>query len=92
MDRKSTREDDGKLASELIARCEAARRQLTADMAAQGLFAKDGWRIAEEVRSREGRTELFFRPIHRVLPSPPGLECIVSIDQPGRVIESVCTS
>jgi hypothetical protein len=84
--------DDQSLAAELFARCEAARRQLTEDMAAAGLYAKDGWRISESMRYDQGRTELLFRPIHRVLPSPPGMECVVSIDQPGLAIESACHS
>ena len=84
--------DDRKLAEELIARCDAARRQLSEDMAAAGLHAKDGWRISESMRYDNGRTELLFRPIHRVLPSPAGMECVVSIDEPGLVIESVCHS
>jgi hypothetical protein len=83
---------DEELAAELVARCNDARRQLSEDMAAAGLRAEDGWRISESTRHRNGKTELVFRPIHRVLPSPGGMECIVSIDEPGLVIDSVCTT
>ena len=72
------------------ARCEEARTSLRAHMHAAGLHAADGWRISEVIRPTKTGTELVMRPIHRYLDPPPGLECVVWIDEQGESIGMEC--
>ena len=71
-----------RLAEAFSRKCEEARRTLLEHMAARGLYPADGWRIMETTRIRDGGAELVMRPIHRVLPTPEDLECIVAIEMP----------
>ena len=82
--------DDTALAEAFAAKREEARRKLRDHMHALGLHEKDGWRINESIRHREGRTELVLRPIHMRLDPPRDLEYIVTIDEPGHAISSHC--
>ena len=83
-------QQDSSLAAAFAAKCEEARRMLRGHMEARGLFEKDGWRINESIRHRQGRTELVLRPIHLRLDAPDGLECVVGIDEPGHKITADC--
>ena len=83
-------ETDASLAATFTAKCEEARLLLRKHMEARGLFEKDGWRINESIRHRQGRTELVMRPIHLRLNAPTGLECVVGIDEPGHTITADC--
>ena len=82
--------DDTALAEAFAAKREEARRKLRDHMHALGLHEKDGWRINESIRHREGRTELVLRPIHLRLDTPDGVECVVTIDEPGHSISTDC--
>lgn len=81
---------DTALAEAFAAKRDEAREKLRGHMRACGLLESDGWRINESVRHREGRTELVLRPIHLRLDTPPGLECVVTIDEPGHHITADC--
>ena len=81
---------DAVLSIELTQRCEAARNYLYEEMRRLGLLPENGWRIVDKVRSVQGRTEIVFWPVHSHLPSPDGLECVVSIDESATEIESTC--
>ena len=83
-------EIDSALAAAFAAKCDEARLTLRGHMEARGLLEKDGWRINESIRHRQGRTELVMRPIHLRLDSPDGLECVVTIDEPGHTITAEC--
>lgn len=77
------------LANTFAIRREAARAYLWREMNARGLFERDGWRIVETTRETANGTELVMRPMHRALPAPEGLECVVEIRE-DEVIESHC--
>ena len=81
---------DDVLAAAFAAKRQQARVTLRGRMDRRGLLEKDGWRIDEAIRHREGRTELVLRPIHLRLPMPHDLECIVAIDEPGSNVTSDC--
>ena len=49
---------DELLVREFSAKVAAAREQLLAHMQELGLRIEDGWRIAEELRQLDGKTEL----------------------------------
>lgn len=70
-------------------RCAAARVHLLGEMERLGMRERDGWRIAESTRNVTGGSELVMRPIHRVLPTPDGVECVVRIEESG-VTDSHC--
>ena len=74
--------NEERLAEAFSQKCEEARRTLLEHMEARGLYLTDGWRIMETTRIRDGGAELVMRPIHRVLPTPQDLECVVAIDLP----------
>jgi hypothetical protein len=78
-------ENDQALASNLAQRIADARASLESEMAAAGLRARDGWRIAEEVRHTVEGTDFIFRPIHMKL-AHPEMERRVSIDHEGRPV------
>ena len=60
-------------------------------MEALGLHERDGWKIAEIVRQRpDGGSELHMCPLHMRLKSPPGVECVVSIDPVEESVETDC--
>ena len=69
-----------RIADAFSRKCEEARRTLLRHMEERGLLASQGWRILETTRYRDGNAELVMRPIHRVLPTPDDLECVVAID------------
>lgn len=73
--------EDG-LADAFSQKCDEARRTLLGHMEARGLRLADGWRVMETTRIRDGAAELVMRPIHRVLPTPDDLECVVTIHTP----------
>lgn len=81
---------DASLAAEFASRYAETRSLLLSKMEERGLLARDGWRIHESTRTRDGRTELVLRPMHAAHPIPEDLECVVSIDEPGTSIESHC--
>jgi hypothetical protein len=76
-------QDDQALASHLARRLAQARASLKEEMAAAGMLAKDGWRIAEQVRHTVLGTDFIFSPIHTRF-TRPGLERRVCIDHEGR--------
>lgn len=81
------------LAEAFSRKCEEARRTLLEHMEARELYLADGWRIMETTRVRDGSAELVMRPIHRLLPTPDGLECVVAIDlAPASDVNVECTS
>ena len=70
--------------ADLLARAFAAAREraqayLWAEMEKSGLRREDGWSIVETTREAQGGTQIVLRPMHRHLPAPEGLECIVGI-------------
>ena len=73
--------EDG-LADAFSRKCDEARRTLLGHMEARGLRLADGWRVMETTRIRDGAAELVMRPIHRFLPTPDDLECVVTIHTP----------
>lgn len=81
---------DEVLSIELTKRCQAARAFLYDEMSRLGLTPEAGWRIADKTRFVEGRTEIVFWPVHTHLPSPEGLECVVSIDESAKELDSTC--
>lgn len=83
-------DDEEQLSQAFSEKCEEARRTLLAHMAARGLHAMNGWRISETTRFREGGAELVMRPIHRFLPTPDDLECVVAIDVPSARVDLEC--
>jgi hypothetical protein len=73
---------DEVLSAAIRARIHAARAEVAARMAAQGLTEKDGWRIHEEMRAIVGGTQWVLRPVH-LHRDAPGLEAVVTIDASG---------
>lgn len=82
--------DDANVAARFTRRLAMARQHLRREMTAHGLHARDGWRIAETVRMIEGGSEIVLWPVHRTLPSPAGMECVVSIETDTATIDSNC--
>ena len=82
--------NDSTLAVQFAKKRDEARDTLRRHMEERGLAESDGWRITETIRHRNGRTELVLRPIHLRLDPPPGLECVVAIDEPGSRITADC--
>ena len=69
----------GRIAGVFAAKIAAARAQLVARMAAEGLTAEAGWRVHEElINSPEGMTYL-LRPIHRTETAPASLEVTIPL-------------
>ena len=81
---------DDALVAAFAEKRQQARVTLRRRMDTRGLLERDGWRIDEAIRHRDGRTELVLRPIHLRLPLPHDLECIVAIDEPGSNVTSDC--
>ena len=81
---------DQSLSSQFGARCDEARATLRRHMLVRGLREQDGWRIHEFIRQVEGRTELVMQPVHGQLTTPPDLECVCTIDEPGSNISAEC--
>ena len=81
---------DSLLAAAFAAKREEALAVLRRHMEERGLKEKHGWSINESIRHRDGRTELVLRPIHLRLDPPEGLECVVTIDEPGSRISADC--
>ena len=79
-----------RLARSFAERRESARAYLWREMNARGLLQRDGWGIVEITRDTVDGTELVMRPIHRFLPSPDGLECVVEIHEEDEVVDSHC--
>jgi hypothetical protein len=73
---------DEVLSAAVRARLHEARAHVEAQMAAQGLLAKDGWRIHEEMRASIGGTQWVLRPVH-LHREAPGIEAVVTIDSSG---------
>jgi hypothetical protein len=71
-------------------RCVEARTHLRAEMERAGLHQSDGWDIVECIRQRDGRSEILMRPLHMRHPTPPDIECVVSIDSTDAAIDSEC--
>ena len=74
------------LANEVIARLNAARNALNAEMQALGLTAAKGWRMVEELRHTLEGTEWVFRPMHIREAAPADLRTSVLIDHEGRPV------
>jgi len=72
-------------------RYEAARAHLRREMDVLGLLERDGWRIAEVTRQVNGGLELVLKPVHLYLEAPPGLECVVWIQDEGASIDAECS-
>ena len=72
-------------------RYQAARAHLRREMDRLGLREADGWRIDEISRDGRRGSEVVLRPIHLRLPSPPGLECVVWMDEEGESIDAECS-
>jgi hypothetical protein len=81
---------EGSLTRQFVARCAETRALLRKHMDERGLFERDGWRISESTRFRDGKSEIVMRPIHLHLPAPDDLECVVTIDEPGSSIGAEC--
>lgn len=81
---------DSQLSYAFAERCEDARSKLREHMTSRGLHFKDGWRIHETMRHRDGCSVIVMTPIHMHLPAPDNLECTCSIDEPGEDISSNC--
>lgn len=81
---------DEQLVLQFSAKVNAAREQLLAHMKEAGLRLEDGWRIAEELRQYDGKTELVLWPVHRLHEAPEELRCVVMIDEPAELIEMDC--
>ena len=81
---------DEHLADEFSKHRAGAYAHLQREMDALGLTSVEGWRIAEATRDVVGGIELVLRPIHRYLPAPAGLECVVRIETPLEIVESEC--
>ena len=64
---------------------------LWAEMARLNLTRADGWSIVEFTRERSGGTEIVMRPMHLTLPSPEGIECVVSVQEDSGDVGSHCT-
>ena len=73
---------DEALAAAVRAKIAEARSDLARRMAEAGLRERDGWRVAEELRSLPSGTQFVFRPIHTRLDAPD-IEATVSIDTDG---------
>ena len=58
-----------------------AENRLRHEMEALGLYARDGWKIAEVTREARNGTELVLRPLHLRLDAPKGLECRIWIHE-----------
>ena len=83
---------DADLSTQFSVRSKEARASLRTHMEERGLYERDGWKIWEQVRHRDGRTELVLRPIHLHLAAPVDLECVVTIDEPGSSISTDCNA
>ena len=81
---------DEKAADEFRARLAEARAHLARLMAEHGLEESAGWRIHEIVRGVPGGLEMVLRPIHSRLPSPPGVECVVRIEERSQEVDLTC--
>ena len=81
---------DTPLADAFTSKCEQARSELASHMKDRGLHLEEGWRIHEQVRHIDGRTEIVMTPIHIKHPAPEGLECSCSIDEEGSNASSRC--
>ena len=75
----------------LLAERDRARRYLWSEMEKLGLREKDGWSITEFTREDKGGTQIVMRPMHRHLPAPHGLECVVGIIEHDGGITGRCT-
>ncbi len=58
-----------------------AESRLRHAMEELGLYARDGWKIAEVTREARNGTELVLRPLHLRLDPPKGLECSIWIHE-----------
>jgi hypothetical protein len=83
-------EREAEAAAILAERCMEARAHLRAEMERAGLHESDGWDIVESIRQLGDKSELIMRPLHMRLPTPPDIECIVSIEQASAEIDSEC--
>ena len=81
---------DDETARAFAERYVAARAHLRREMDELGLLEADGWLIAEHSREADGGSQVVLRPLHRHLPSPPGVECIVWVNQTGTSVEAEC--
>lgn len=82
--------EDEILAAQFSARRAEAEAYLRREMEKLGLFERDGWSIGEVTRERGGGSELVLKPIHRTLPSPEGVECVVRIREDEPSVDSHC--
>ena len=78
------------LARAMATERERAKDMLRDEMRGLGLREEDGWNIVEFTRDARGGTEIVLRPLHRQLPSPPGLECIVGIVEEDGTVHARC--
>jgi len=78
------------LAREVHARLQAAKAHLRMIMEERGLHASDGWTIAESARETPAGTAIVLKPLHRRLPAPDDLECVISIHPDTAAVESNC--
>jgi hypothetical protein len=83
---------DAHVSKEFSTKCAQAEAQLWREMEALGLRKGDGWRIVELTRGVSGGTEMVMRPVHSTLTAPPGLECVVLIEEHGHGVHAVCNS
>ena len=83
---------DVRITKEFSAKCAEAIASLRREMEALGLREIDGWRIVELTRGVHKGTEMVLRPVHSTLATPPGLECVVLIEEHGHAVHSVCNT
>ena len=82
---------DVQTAKAFAERYAAARAHLRREMNAVGLTEAQGWFITEYAREASGGSQVVLRPLHLHLKPPPGLECIVWVDEAGTTVEAECT-
>lgn len=69
-----------RIATELADRYAIAEAYLWLEMNGRGLRKQDGWTIVEFMRDSPTGMEIVLRPLHLYRPTPPGIECVIQVD------------
>ena len=77
-----------RLANELADRYALAEAYLWIEMHGRGLRKEDGWTIVEFTRESSRGTEIVLRPLHLYRPTPPGIECVIHVDDESGAIDT----
>jgi hypothetical protein len=78
------------LAREVRARLDAAKAHLRMLMEERGLHASDGWAVVEFARETPDGMAIVLKPLHRRLPAPDDLECVISVRTDTAAVDSDC--